>query len=590
MAGAVKKSRQTSRVETKAQQEDFVERLAQIQDGQYVEYPVTAEDIGGELLAVLSKGLYTNPLAAIREYVQNAVDARATEVTVHITGNSVFILDDGLGMSASELLDARKFGVSKKSIAEQVGFRGIGIYSGFDLCNRLRVTTKQSRTDKSQILEFDFGKMKAILYDARKAPSRPSVPLSQLLSDYTHFSVRGGYPEDRSFTQVVLEDINDVHIRRLSNRGELRAYVLRNLPIDFDPDFKYRDLINAQLQQYVKGYNPIRMTLRSDGIEDEVIVKPNIPNLGPPTMELVCNSLGKVIAFYWACLTEQSQRISAQDPSLSEFEGLVYKVKGFTIGNQEKIRSLWGGKKALYSWCTGEVYVLDEDVIPNAERDDFETNNAKRALEAALEGVIYSNDRSLYNIAKEKQQQRRATHQIGELRTKLCDIELAITRQTYDILDAFSRLEEIGRKLKYYRRLAPKEQAGEADGLIERVEWLRTALQAEVDQGISVSEQKKLKTAKAPISEPQPAAGEAGSHTDESKEETEEPEQEETAEPVEFTLLGLFEDVGWELDGNCRGALQIVQEALAGVLGETSRQYRDVLEEIETRLTEELEE
>src|SRR5438309_80664 len=109
--------------------------------GEAVPFPMDADRIGGNLLPILSKGLYTNPLHCMREYVQNAVDAGANEVTIQITGHSVIISDDGDGMSLEQLMDARDFAISGKDSDYNVGFRGIGIYSGFDLCNRLLVTT-----------------------------------------------------------------------------------------------------------------------------------------------------------------------------------------------------------------------------------------------------------------------------------------------------------------------------------------------------------------------------------------------------------------------------------------------------------------
>jgi hypothetical protein len=54
------------------------------------------------------------------------------------------IFDTGGGMGLAELLEAKKFGLSPKSITEHVGFRGIGIYSGFDLCRRLLLTSKKA--------------------------------------------------------------------------------------------------------------------------------------------------------------------------------------------------------------------------------------------------------------------------------------------------------------------------------------------------------------------------------------------------------------------------------------------------------------
>ena len=44
---------------------------------QFAKFQLKPEDIGGELLPILSKGLYTDPLHAVREYVQNSVDADA---------------------------------------------------------------------------------------------------------------------------------------------------------------------------------------------------------------------------------------------------------------------------------------------------------------------------------------------------------------------------------------------------------------------------------------------------------------------------------------------------------------------------------
>ena len=124
-----------------------------------VPLPAGSDDIGGELIAILSKGLYTNPLDCLREYAQNGVDARATTITLKITGNTVMVFDDGVGMGLAELLDAKKFGLSPKSIVQHVGFRGIGIYSGFDLCRRLVVTSKRAGSAAVFRLFFEFAKM-----------------------------------------------------------------------------------------------------------------------------------------------------------------------------------------------------------------------------------------------------------------------------------------------------------------------------------------------------------------------------------------------------------------------------------------------
>src|SRR3989442_4984151 len=90
--------------------------------GELIPLNIDVNDIGGELLSILSTGLYTNPLDCIREYVQNAVDANAHSATIKITGNSVHVYDDGDGMALEELVQARQFGLSVKSLTQHVGF------------------------------------------------------------------------------------------------------------------------------------------------------------------------------------------------------------------------------------------------------------------------------------------------------------------------------------------------------------------------------------------------------------------------------------------------------------------------------------
>src|ERR1700694_1237931 len=192
-----------------------LEELLDQQPNQPVEWEFGADDIGGDLIGILSKGLYPDPLDCIREYVQNAVDARAKTVTIKITGNSVTINDDVLGMAVGDLRQARQLGLSNKSQAENVGFRGIGIYSGFDICNRLLVTTKRAGEAKARILEFQFGEMKAQLKAERDAHAT-RTSLTRLITKYTHFRQEDDQV-DRHYTIVQLEELSKVHIGQLAD-------------------------------------------------------------------------------------------------------------------------------------------------------------------------------------------------------------------------------------------------------------------------------------------------------------------------------------------------------------------------------------
>ena len=64
--------------------------------------------LGGELLRLVTAGMYDNPLVLYREYVQNAADAIAAQgssagcvrITIDPLNSRITILDDGTGLSS----------------------------------------------------------------------------------------------------------------------------------------------------------------------------------------------------------------------------------------------------------------------------------------------------------------------------------------------------------------------------------------------------------------------------------------------------------------------------------------------------------
>lgn len=56
-------------------------------------------DIGTEIIAILTRGMYPDPKDALREYIQNGVDAKAN----HIDENNIIVHDNGYGMDSHTL-------------------------------------------------------------------------------------------------------------------------------------------------------------------------------------------------------------------------------------------------------------------------------------------------------------------------------------------------------------------------------------------------------------------------------------------------------------------------------------------------------
>jgi len=349
-------------------------------------------EIGAELLDILSRGLYSDSKDAIREYVQNGIDANANSVIISIDGPVVIVRDDGTGMDWDTLRRARRFGLSDKSSRGNVGFRGIGIYASFGMCETLIIRTRRAGTDKMLHLQLQFGQMRRILERDRDADKRKAIALTELLYEYSEFG-EGPYegnPEDH-FTLVRLEGISQQYRSQLTDVNSLNSYLLNTVPVAY-PERSYGAEVNRWLKEEV-GLNPINLALRV-GKEPEIQVAPPLAeSVEEPACHSIRNAQGQSIAFIWYTLTKLGERIASDAAEEgSGISGFLLKLKGFTLGDRLNLKPLWPaiGGRTLYHHYTGEVHVLSDALVyPNAARDDLEPGPTKQFLFKYLEDYFY---------------------------------------------------------------------------------------------------------------------------------------------------------------------------------------------------------
>jgi hypothetical protein len=550
----------------------------QIPEGEFVAVRVSEQDIGAQLLPILSKGLYTDPLHCVREYVQNSVDAGATEVRIKITANSVLIHDNGAGMNAAELIQARQFGVSLKDVRSSVGFRGIGVYSGFDLCNRLNITTKKAGQDKSYVLEFDFGAMKQVLQEATDS-GRPAVSLSRLLEEYSRFSQEGA---DRAqhYTIVQLEDISSFHIAELSNRPQLRKYILRNLPIEFDPAFRHRADINEAIATYLPSYHAVSVIIESDNQPTERVVKPVIPDLDKPKTGPIVNSKNEQIAFYWACLRKPETGTRGRIPDeYSDYRGFLYKMRGFTIGDNTKLqRHFKRGNSGLYFWYTGEIYVTDPDVLPNTERNDFESGPAQQVLEKAVVAKL----KELEKHAAEYQEHGRALDKFTEANEWIANTWQRVNTGTFPALELLLKASELCSDIEDQKHRLEKTKQVWGKEIIESFEQLIQFLQKEIEAPKGTAEKRREAAKRRDEQQESPPASESPPAVETAAAETGD------GAPAVQSLGQIIQSTGWALGEECSRLIEIIDQSLGDVLDSGSPRHRDLLADIEAKLTSEL--
>ena len=341
-------------------------------------------EVGGELLDILSRGLYTNAKDALREYVQNSVDAHANNVHITVDGPVVTVRDDGDGMDFDTLRRARRLGASDKGVRFNIGFRGIGIYAAFGMCETLTIHTHQANAPEVLGLRMHFGAMSRVLERDRDAPKRSSIALTDLLFEHTDF-FRTDFTGDLNdqFTMVRLEGLQPEYRPQLSNLSEVHEYLLNTLPVLF-PETGYGSEVNQWMRDTLK-LNPLNVVLRV-GKDPEVIVAPQLAvRVHEPRSDYIKDAEDRKLAFVWYALSSTRDQVSADHVVApdSDVGGFLLRTKGFTLGDRSNVKHLWPlvGARALYHHYTGEIHVLDEaGAIPNAARNGLEAGRPRDVL------------------------------------------------------------------------------------------------------------------------------------------------------------------------------------------------------------------
>ncbi len=335
-----------------------------------------AEDIGGNLLPILTEGLYSDPLDALREYIQNSIDAKCENITLDITSHTVTITDDGRGMTRATAEMAIKLGVSTKNPKKDVGFRGIGIYSGFNIAKRLEVYTKTSQEATGSKIIFDFHGMREKLQEEdrlREEGADPALFLEPLLSETVSVVEDNDNVIKEHGTKLILVSINDNVYKRISNPSKVKKYLRSTVPLPFHPEFRYSDMIAAEFVDYATvtlflSFNDKKAQLYRPYFND---LFERGGRIAPEFFPIENTKTGVVYGKAWACHNDIKSVLRATD-----LRGLQITKKGFAIGNRAYLEQFFT-QVSFYRRITGEIIIENEDLKPNAARSDFEGNNAR---------------------------------------------------------------------------------------------------------------------------------------------------------------------------------------------------------------------
>jgi len=448
----------------------------------------TIDDIGARLLANLARGIY-NHEAVLREYVQNACDAYQALGTVpeheaihiHIEDEeTIAVQDNGIGMNLADVREAKRIAVSSKpEMYGMTGFRGIGIWAGFQACNQLEVVTTKAGDRRRYRLQVDFAE---ILEHVNE-----NINIKELLDGRFRIQSDSVRP-DEHYTRVRLVGLQGDY-RKLTERQELERIVSQILPCKVAPKFQFLNQLN-EFYDDVEGYQEYSILVE----EGEVFkaFPDEVEDFHVTSLIRDGDEYGRV----WWCSGHRSL------PTRNfEHRSFRLRIRNFAVGGvgiyDDEDGSVYGivNMKTLrtpshLNWHVGEIHITNSEIRPDTPRSALELDTmSRRAIEAIRsfydDRIADSRALSEFNTCRRELEKSEELSEDGdgfdvgqaqELLQKLKEQDERVrSRQPADKVK--KRLRELLRRRDYKKRLRkqitlleqripkkpaepPKEQAG----------------------------------------------------------------------------------------------------------------------------------
>ena len=376
------------------------------------EVDVSTSLVGGDILNLVTTGMYHNPLAIYREYIQNTADAAESssdpahthvKITIDPTKRRVTIRDNGPGLSYSDALrELVPIARSRKQRGIHRGFRGIGRLSGLAFAEA--VTFRTRITGKQPIIQVRWDG------NALRAHAVQTTQTEHIIKNCVGVSTLESECWPDHFFEVEIAGIARHAAGSVLNRNTVRAYIGEVCPVPMASDFPFVSQIEDLF-----GQDDRPMTLHVMLTDDRAPVTrrqgANIlfsENREDPfsefeTLRIPAVDGNSVAAIGWVAHSSYFGAI----PKALDLRGLRVREGNIQIGDEDIFDHLFPEER-FNRWCVGEVHILDPRVLPNGRRDYFEPGPHTRNLENHLKAIA----RSIANRCRKASATRNRTRKL----------------------------------------------------------------------------------------------------------------------------------------------------------------------------------
>ena len=376
--------------------------------------------VGVDVLNLITTGMYHNPLAIYREYIQNAADAFGLSaapnddnvtITIDPAGRRISIRDNGPGLSHEDALrDLVPIFHSRKQRGTDRGFRGIGRLSGLAFAEAVTFYTRTSR--RHPVTRVSWNSFPE--YDRY----HQTVQIDQLIQNCVDVSKLDGQGWPDHFFEVEIVNVVRHVAGMILNRETVRRYISEVCPVPMAPDFPFTSQIEnlfdrsdrpISLQIVLSG--DVKPVNRRHGSSLPLSKNRKDHFVGFEPFRVPAIDSDGDVAVGWLAHTSYLGAL----PKLLGIRGIRAREGNIQIGDERVFDALFPEER-FNRWCVGEVHILDPRIVPNGRRDYFEPSPHTRNLENHLVTIFRG-------IATRCRKASRTRNQARKLRSRLYELE-----------------------------------------------------------------------------------------------------------------------------------------------------------------------
>jgi len=354
--------------------------------------------IGKYILDSISIGMYNNPLMVIREYIQNSTDAldcsfrkselrrQRARIDINIDGRTrmLTVKDNGVGIRANKAWSTlHDIGKSTKKLWTNRGFRGIGRLGGIGYCDKLKFITKYKGESVYSTSTWHCKKLRQLINTADT-----SLDTGSILKKTTEF-MQCKYSYNRADHFFIVEMINLKSSRDiLLDVPAIKSYISQIAPVPFDhQNFTHANKIQKKLKSKVPFYETYNIYINNTQVFKpysnivQINKKHNDKINDVEFVELIDGS--HLLAYGWLAGLQLLGMINRTNG----VDGIRLRSGNILIGDKNMLANFFRERR-FNNYLVGELHIVDNNLILNSRRDDFEDNQYKEAFYNSFVKVI----------------------------------------------------------------------------------------------------------------------------------------------------------------------------------------------------------